>query len=92
MIQSAGVSFNERFQNELCCICNNKIIFDLIDEIECDWGSHSVIQCPKCEELFSIDKKCIAFTSVLELLKYNPGLYSDKEQAEYAANSHRLLT
>ena len=54
-----------KFQKKLTCVCKNIVIFEVISEIECDWGSHTVIQCPKCEELFSIDKKCPA----LKLLK-----------------------
>ena len=78
----------EKFQNKLKCICNDNVIFEIIDDIECDWGSHSVIQCPKCEELFSVDKKCPAFKNILELLKNNTTLYSDKEQSDYLSNSH----
>ena len=50
-----------KFQKKLICICKNSATFEVIPEIECDWGYHTVIQCPKCEELFSIDKKCPAF-------------------------------
>jgi len=82
------VNLAEKFQNKLKCICNENVIFEIIDNIECDWGSHSVIQCPKCEELFSVDKKCPAFKNILELLKNNTTLYSDKEQSDYLSNSH----
>ena len=78
----------EKFQNKLYCICNEHVIFDVIDEIECDWGVHSVVQCPKCEELFSTDKECPAFQNILKLLSNNPSLYSDKEKSEYLSNSH----
>ena len=47
----------DKFQKKLLCVCQNTVLFEIIPEIECDWGSHMVIQCPKCEELFSIDKK-----------------------------------
>ena len=79
---------NEKFQNPLCCVCNEFVIFDVIDEIDCDWGSHTVIQCPKCEELFSTDKECPAFQNILKLLNNNPSLYSDKEKSAYVSNSH----
>ena len=79
---------NKKFQNPLCCTCNEYVIFDVIDEIECDWGSHSVIQCPKCEELFSTDKECPAFQNILKLLNNNPTLYSDKEKSQYVSDSH----
>ena len=62
--------------------------FEIIPEIECDWGSHMVIQCPKCEELFSIDKKCPAFQSIELLLKQNTGLFSNKDQSSYFAGCH----
>jgi len=77
-----------KFQNTLQCVCNEKVIFDIIEDIECDWGSHVVIQCPKCEELFSTDKECPAFQNILKLLTNNPSLYSDEEKSEYLSNSH----
>ena len=49
-----------------CSSCNVKVTFDLIDVIECDWGLHQVIQCPNCQELFSIDHRCPAFSNVSE--------------------------
>ena len=74
-----GYRFNYGlFQNDL----------KIIDEIECDWGSHSVIQCPKCEELFSIDKKCPAFQTIELLLKINPGLFLNNEESNYLKDSH----
>jgi len=63
-------------------------MFDIIEDIECDWGTHIVIQCPKCEDLFSVDKKCPAFNSIQELLKTNPVLYSEEEISDYMSNSH----
>jgi hypothetical protein len=63
-------------------------MFDVIEDIECDWGSHTVIQCPKCEELFSADKQCPAFKSIVDLLKINHVLYSQKELSEYMSSSH----
>ena len=79
---------NEKFQNQLHCICNEHVIFDVIDEIECDWGFHTVIQCPKCEELFSIDKKCPAFQTIEILLNKNIKLYTNEERFSYLAKSH----
>ncbi len=79
---------SEKFQNKLRCVCNIDVLFEIIDEIECDWGIHTVIQCPNCEELFSIDKKCAAFQNIFELLKYNTELYSKKGKSNYLLNSH----
>ena len=77
-----------KFQNKLRCICNEQVIFDVIKDVECDWGSHVLIQCPKCEELFSTDKKCPAFQDVLKLSLNNQSLYSKKEELEYQLDSH----
>mgnify|MGYP001173531906 FL=1 len=78
----------DKFQKKLYCICQNMVFFEIIPEIECDWGSHIVIQCPKCEELFSIDKKCPAFQTIELLLKQNIGLFSNEEQLSYSTNCH----
>jgi len=78
----------EKFQNKLKCICNKEVIFELIDDIECDWGNHSVIQCPNCEELFSIDKKCPAFQTIELLIEKNKTLFSKTEVLKYLSNSH----
>jgi len=78
----------EKFQNKLKCICNKEVIFELIDDIECDWGNHSIIQCPNCEELFSIDKKCPAFQTMELLLEKNKTLFSKTDESEYLSNSH----
>lgn len=77
-----------KFTNNLHCICNNFVIFEIIENIECDWGEHCVIQCPKCEELFSIDKECPAFQNIFELEKNNPNLYSKQEISDYLSQSH----
>ena len=82
------MDFTQKFQNELNCICNENALFEIIEEIECDWGIHSVIQCPNCEELFSIDCKCPAFGNILELVEKNNSLYSDEEKSQYLHNSH----
>ena len=71
-----------------CSSCNVKVIFDLIDDIECDWGSHIVIQCPNCEELFSIDQRCPAFSSLLDLFELNDDLLSQQEKLDYLSKSH----
>jgi len=78
----------DKFQNELVCICKQRVIFDVVGDIECDWGSHTVIQCPKCEELFSVDKPCQAFKSIEDLLKINDVFYSQEELLEYMSSSH----
>ena len=80
----------KKFQNHVKCICNNIVIFELIPEVECDWGIHTIIQCPKCEELFSIDVKCPAFQNILKLLKENTLLYTDNEISDYLLKSHCL--
>ena len=78
----------KKFQNKLLCICQNNVIFQIIPEIECDWGIHTVVQCPKCEELFSIDKKCPAFETIEKLWKKNIELYTNNEQFFYLSKSH----
>jgi len=80
----------KKFDNLLleCSSCNVKAIFDLIDDIECDWGSHVVIQCQNCEELFSIDNLCPAFSSIIALLELNPDLFSSVETSNYLSKSH----
>ena len=78
----------EKFKNKLKCICNDVVIFEIIDDIECDWGNHVVVQCPNCEKLFRIDSLCSAFQNVSELLNKNLGLYSEEEILKYLANSH----
>lgn len=80
----------KKFDNLLleCSSCNVKAIFDLIDDIECDWGSHVVIQCPNCEELFSIDNQCPAFSSMIVLLELNPYLFNSVEKSNYLLKSH----
>lgn len=80
----------EKFQKKIYCICGNEIFFEIINDVECDWGIHTVIQCPNCEELFSIDKKCPAFQDIFELLQINPKLYSDEEKSLYLAHSHPI--
>ena len=82
------MSIIDKFQNKLHCICNDDVIFEIIDDIECDWGNHTVIQCPKCEELFSIDCECPAFQNILKLLELNTQLFSDEEKLDYLKNSH----
>jgi len=78
------------FDNQLlqCSSCNEKVIFDLIHDIECDWGSHVVVQCPHYEELFSIDNPCPAFSSLVVLLELNPSLFSFEEKSDYLSKSH----
>ena len=78
----------KKFQKKLRCICKNIVLFEIIPEIECDWGCHTVIQCPSCEELFSVDVKCIAFQTIEKLFKENIELYSADEQSSYLSKSH----
>jgi len=82
------MNLSEKFQNKLHCICNEDVIFEIIENIECDWGTHLVIQCPKCEELFSADCECPAFGNILNLLQHNNSLYSKHEKSQYLTNSH----
>jgi hypothetical protein len=79
---------SKKFQNNLHCVCKNNIVFEIIPEIECEWGIHTVIQCPNCEELFSIDKKCPAFETMEKLWKNNIELYDEEEQLSYLEKSH----
>mgnify|MGYP006871748932 CR=1 FL=1 len=71
-----------------CSSCNVKVTFDLIDVIECDWGLHQVIQCPNCQELFSIDHRCPAFSNILDLVELNSELLNQKEKSDYLSTSH----
>ena len=80
--------FSEKLRTKLRCNCNEDVLFELIDEIECDWGTHSVIQCPNCQELFSVDKKCPTFQDIFELTKINSELFTEKEKIDYYSNSH----
>jgi len=82
------MTFIDKFQNKLRCNYNTLVIFEIIGGVECDWGSHVVIQCPSCEELFSIDNQCPAFQSILKLVNNNTGLYSKKEIDSYLYSSH----
>ncbi len=82
------MNLTEKFQDELQCICDERVVFDIIEDVECDWGSHILIQCPRCEELFSTDKECPAFQNILKLSFNNPSLYSKEEESEYQTNSH----
>ena len=85
-----AILFDMKFQNKLTCVCTNVVLFEIIPEIECDWGCHTVIQCPVCEELFSIDVKCPAFQTIEKLLKLNPLLYSHDEKFSYLSKSHHV--
>jgi len=78
----------EKFQNKLHCTCNESVFFEIIENIECDWGTHDVIQCPKCEEIFSVDCECPAFQNILKLLEYNDSIFSDLEKSDYLKNAH----
>ena len=82
--------YNKKYKNTIKYICKNIVVFEVIPKIECDWGNHTVIQCPKCEELFSIDKKCPAFETIEKLWKENVELYTNDEQFSYLVKSHYL--
>jgi len=82
------MDLSKKFQNKVRCVCNVDVIFEIVDDIECDWGIHTVIRCPRCEELFSIDVQCPAFQCISKLLENNPGLYSEKEKLNYLSDSH----
>ena len=82
------MDLTKKFQNDLHCICNEHVVFDIIYDVGCDWGTHVLVQCPRCEEIFSTDKKCPAFKNILKLLTNNPSLYSGEEKTEYQLNSH----
>ena len=81
-------NISKKFQNKLQCVCDNNVLFEVINEIECDFGVHTVIQCTNCQELFSVDKKCSAFKNIFELLKINTKLYFKKEKFDYLSNYH----
>ena len=78
----------DKFKNKLKCTCNNVVNFEIIDDIECDWGNHVVIQCPICEELFSIDNHCPAFQNISKLQNFNTGLFSKNELDTYFSHLH----
>ncbi|MSV27081.1 MAG: hypothetical protein CK527_04160 [Nitrosarchaeum sp.] len=73
-----------------CSSCHDKVIFDFIEEIECDWGIHQVIQCPNCEELFSIDQKCPAFSNFNDLFELNLNLLTNQQKINYFNQSHKF--
>ena len=73
-----------------CSTCKTNVTFDLIGDVECDWGSHVIIQCTNCEELFSIDQECPAFTSLLDLNKLNENLLNQQEKLDYISKSHQI--
>ena len=77
----------KKFRN-LKCICKKFVNFELVGDVECDWGNHTVIQCPQCQELFSIDNSCPAFNNILELEHNNFELFSYNEKFDYTSNSH----
>ena len=78
-----------KFQNKFQCVCNDDVLFEIIDEIECDWWFYTVIQCLNCEKLFSVDKKCARFENIFKLLKNNTELFTKKEKFDYLSNSHQ---
>lgn len=71
-----------------CSTCGKKVTFVKIEDVECDYGVHDLIQCPKCEELFSIDGPCNAFQNLLKLVDCNTGILSAHEMNCYRLASH----
>ena len=82
------MNLTDKFKSKLRCTCNDVVTFEIIDDIECDWGNHVVIQCPHCEELFSIDNQCPAFQNISKLVNSNLWLYSKDEIEDYVSNPH----
>ena len=82
--------FTKRYADKswICSSCNTKIEFELINDVECDWGIHNLIQCPNCGELFSIDKPCFAFQNITELAKANEHLIDERELLQYLSKGH----
>ena len=66
-----------KFQKKLTCICKNIATFEVILKIECDWGCHTVIQCP-------------AFETIEKLWKETVELYANDDQFSYLAKSYYL--
>jgi len=71
-----------------CSTCNTKVTFVKIEDVECDYGIHTLVQCPNCEELFSIDGPCNAFQNLLELADSNPSILSNIEKEHYRLAVH----
>jgi len=82
------MNISKKFQNKLRCICGKDVLFEIIYDVECNWGVHTVIQCPNCQELFSVDKMCPSFQNIFELIKNNTKLYSKNEKSNYLLNFH----
>jgi len=72
----------------LCSTCITKVTFVKIEDVECDYGIHTLVQCPNCEELFSIDGPCNAFQNLLELADYNSGILTNHEIDYYRLSVH----
>lgn len=72
----------------LCSTCSTKVTFVKIADVECDYGIHTLIQCPNCEELFSIDGPCNAFQNLLELANSNPSILNNHEIEHYRLSVH----
>lgn len=72
----------------LCSTCDTKVTFVKIEDVECDFGFHTLVQCPNCEELFSIDGPCNAFQNLLELVDSNPNVLSNNEIECYRLSVH----
>ncbi len=84
------MDLTKKFQRLLKCSCDQHVTFETINDVECDWGLHTLIQCPKCEELFSANVRCPAFQDIQKLFDSNPSLYTEDEKLEYVKNSHGI--
>lgn len=85
-----SINLQSRFINKnlICSSCHAKIRFIILNEVECDWGIHTILQCPECGDLFSIDGPCPAFESMMVLEKSNEGILNKEEMSFYESNIH----
>jgi len=87
-------SLTEKFENKslICPSCFSKNEFLVIKDVECDWGFHTLIQCPKCGDLFAIDMSCNAFQSLENIAKSNHNLITKNEISDYISKGHNCTT
>ena len=71
-----------------CSTCGAEATFEKIEDVECDYGIHILIQCPICEDLFSIDGPCNAFHNLLDLADCNPSILNHHERELYRLSAH----
>lgn len=72
----------------LCSTCKGEAVFLKVEDVECDYGTHTLIQCPLCQELFSIDGPCNAFQNLLYLLDVNHDILTKNEIELYRLSAH----